>query len=117
MTQDPACASVRADDAIFAFVLAAALEHVLHDLLHMFAIPGMHDLQQSVKRHWLRICETEQLSPFLRYPKFVTRNVPNPQTEVCRVGRETHALLAFPQLTLTFCPLLDHCRQKHQRNR
>src|SRR5213594_5184898 len=97
MTQDPACASVRADDAIFAFVLAAALEHVLHDLLQMFAIPGMHDLQQSVKRHWLRIREAEQLSPFLCYPKFVTRNVPNPQTKVCRIDREVNPRFAFPQ--------------------
>src|SRR6267154_560533 len=106
MTQDPACASVRADDAIFAFVLAAALEHVLHDLLHMFAIPGMHDLEQSVKRHWLRIRKTEQLSPFLRYPKFVTRDVPKPQAEVRRVGREVHARFALAQRLLSppaFC--------------
>src|SRR5207247_97638 len=73
MTQDPACASVRPRDAIFAFVLAAVLEHVLHELLHTFAIPGVHDLEQSVKLHWLRIREAEQLSPFLRYPKFVAR--------------------------------------------
>src|SRR5207244_8703030 len=114
MTQDPACASVRADDAIFAFVLAAALEHVLHDLLHMFAIPGMHDLQQSVKRHWLRIREAEQLSPFLRYPKFVTRYVPNPQAEVCRVGCEINTRFAFPERGFAGVELLGKFRRAEE---
>src|SRR5438034_11642884 len=97
MTQDPACASVRPRDAIFAFVLAAVLEHVLHALLHTFAIPGVHDLEQSVKLHWLRIREAEQLSPLLRYPKFGARDVPKQQTEVRRVSPEVSASYAVAQ--------------------
>src|SRR5881396_3677879 len=115
MTQDPACASVRPRDAIFAFVLAAVLEHVLHELLHTFAIPGVHDLEQSVKLHWLRIREAEQLSPFLRYPKFVARDVPKPQTEVRRVGREVSARFAFPQRLLG-TPAFGHAGGKCHRS-
>ncbi len=117
MARDPPCASVGARDAIFAFMLAAMLGHVLHELRHTFAIPGMYDLEQSVKRHWLQIREAEQPSPLLRYPEFVTRDLPKPQTEVCYVGREVNARFTFPQFRLSNCALLDHCRQKQQRNR
>src|SRR5206468_10199418 len=101
MTSDPAGASVRPRDAIFDFVLPTVLQHVLHNLLYTFAIAGVHYLEKSVKRHWLRIREAEQLSPFLRYPTFVTQDVPNHQTEVRRVNREAHARFAFPQCLLS----------------
>src|SRR5207253_6063344 len=76
-------------------------EHVLHSLLHTFTILGVHDLNHSVKVHWLRFRETEQRSPFLRYPKFVIPDVPKPQTEDRRVGREAHARFAFSQRLLS----------------
>src|SRR6266567_8881514 len=107
MTRDPACASVRPRDAIFVLILAAtALERVLHKLLHAFPILRMHDLEHSVKAHWLRFRKAEQRSPFLRYPKFVIPDVPNPQTEVRRVGREVNARLAFEQRRLAYLQLL-----------
>ena len=86
------------------------LEHVLHELRHTFAIPRMYDLEQSVKRHWFQIREAEQSSPLLRYPNFVTRDLPKPQTEVCRVGGEVNARFAFPEFRFSSCALLDHCR-------
>src|SRR5438046_10718316 len=99
MTSDPAYASVRPGDAIVDFVLATVLQHVLHNLLHAFGIAGVHDLEEPVKRYWLRIRKAEQLSPFLGYPTFVTtRDVPNPQTEVRRVAREAHARFALSSL-------------------
>src|SRR5213076_3439773 len=73
------------------------LEHLLHSLLHPFAILGVHDLEQLVKLHWLRFSKAEQPPPFLRYPKFVIPDVPNPQTEVRRVGHEVNALFALVQ--------------------
>src|SRR6059058_1922102 len=98
MTRDPAYASVRARDAIFVLILAAtALERVLHKLLHAFPILRVHNLEHSVKAHWLRFRKAEQPSPFLRYPKFVIPDVPNPQTEVRRVGHEVNALFALVQ--------------------
>src|SRR5881392_2251443 len=102
MTRDPACASIRPRDAIFVLILAAtALERVLHKLLHAFPILRVHDLEHPVKAHWLRFRKAEQPSPFLRYPKFVIPDVPKPQTEVRRVGREVNARFAFPQRLLS----------------
>src|SRR4029453_8883673 len=116
MPSDPAYASVGPGDAIFDFVLLPVLPHVLHNLLYTFAIAGVHDLEEPVKRHWLRIRETEQLSPFLGYPTFVTtRDVPNPQTEVRRVGREAHVRFAFPQRLLS-PPAFRHARRKRHRS-
>ena len=116
MSGDPAYASVRPGDAIFDFVLATVLQHVLHNLLHAFGIAGVHDLEESVKRHWLGIRKAEQLSPFLGYPTFLTtRDVPNPQTEVRRVGREAHARFAFPQ-RLRSPPAFRHAGRKRHRS-
>src|SRR5437762_13317796 len=107
MTRDPTCASVRPRDAIFVLILAAtALERVLHKLLHAFAILRVHNLEHSVKAHWLRFRKAEQPSPFLRYPKFVIPDVPNPQTEVRRVGHEVNALFALVQRGLAGLKLL-----------
>src|SRR6266536_4774874 len=111
MTRHPACASVRPRDAIFVLILAAtALERVLHKLLRTFAILGVHDLEHSLKAHWLRFREAEQLSPFLRYPKFVILDVPKPQTEVRRVGREVNARFALTQGGLAGLKLLGKLR-------
>src|SRR6266581_7550739 len=97
MTRHPAYASVRPRNSIFILILAAtALEHLLHTLLRTFAILWVHNLEHSVKAHWLGFGEAEQPSPFLRYPKFVIPDVPKPQTEVRRVGREVSARFAFP---------------------
>src|SRR6059058_1619033 len=116
MTRDPAYASVRARDAIFVLILAAtALERVLHKLLHAFPILRVHDLEHSVKAHWLRFRKAEQPSPFLRYPKFVIPDVPNPQTEVRRVGREAHARFALPQRLLS-PPAFRHAGGKRHRS-
>src|SRR6266478_4246869 len=116
MTRDPAYASVWPRDAIFDFVLATVLQLVLHNLLHTFAVPGVHDLKEPVKRYWLGIRKAEQLSPFLGYPTFVTiRDVPNPQTEVRRVGGEAHARFAFPQ-RLRSAPAFRHARGKRHRS-
>src|SRR5438477_3469545 len=107
MTRHPAYASVRPRDAIFVLILAASsLEYMLHKLLHTFAILGVHDLEHSVKAHWLRFREAEQPSPFRRYPKFVIPDVPNPQTEVRRVGRELNARFALVQRGLAGLKLL-----------
>src|SRR5207237_2504673 len=103
VTHEPACASVRPRDAILSFMLTTVLEHVLHKLLRTFAIPGVHDLEPSVRRHRLRVCEAEQLSPSLRYPKFVPRVVPNPQTEVCRAVHEVNARFAFARAGFAGC--------------
>jgi hypothetical protein len=92
------------------------LEHVLHKLLHTFALLGVHNLEHSVKVHWLRFREAEQLSPFLCYPKFVSLDVPLPQSESSRIRRQTQPFLALAQPSLTFCALLDDCREKHQRH-
>src|SRR5205809_4524699 len=73
------------------------LEHLLHSLLDPFAILGVHDLEQLAKLHWLRLSKAEQPPPFLRYQKFVIPDVPNPQTEVRRVGREVNARFAIAQ--------------------
>src|SRR5437867_4471986 len=101
ITRHPACASVRPRDAIFVLILAAtALEHLLHKLLRTFAIVRVHNLEHSVKAHWLRFRKAEQPSPLLRYPKFVIPDVPKPQTEVRRVGREVSARFALPQRLL-----------------
>src|SRR5438045_9726641 len=117
MTRHPACASVRACDAIFVLILAAtALEHLLHKLLRTCAILGVHNLEYSVKAHWLRFREAEQPSPLLRYPKFVIPDVPKPQTKVRRVGREVSARFAFPQRLLG-TPAVRHAGgQSHRRN-
>src|SRR5260370_41389862 len=116
MTRDPACASVRPRNAIFVLILAAtSFEHVLHKLLHMFAILGVHDLEHSVKAHWLRFREAEQPSPLLRYPKFIILDVPKPQTEVRRVGREVNTRFAFPQGVLS-PPAFRHAGGKRQRS-
>src|SRR5207249_9012425 len=79
----------------------AVLEHLLHSLLHPFAILGVHDLEQLAKLHWLRFSKAEQPPPFLRYQKFVIPDVPNPQTEVRRVGREVNARFAIAQRSVT----------------
>src|SRR5437762_13707039 len=76
------------------------LEHLLHKLLHAFAILGVHDLEQSVKAHRLRFRKAKQLSPFLGYRELVIPDVPKPQTEVRRVGREVNARFALPQGSL-----------------
>src|SRR6266536_1814709 len=115
MTRHPACASVRPRDSIFIFILAAtSLEYMLHKLLHMFAILGVHDLEHSVKAHWLRFREAEQPSPFLRYPKFVILDVPNPQTEVRRAGREVYACFALTQGGLAGLKLLGKLRRSEE---
>src|SRR6185312_16605384 len=102
ITRDPARASVRLCDAIFAFTVDAILfEHMLHTLLHTFAIFRVHDLKQLASVHWLRFRKAEQPSPFVRDPKFVIPEVPNPQTEVCGVGREVNARFALPQCLLS----------------
>src|SRR5216117_3924979 len=116
ITRHPACASVRPRDAIFVLILAAtALEHVLHKLLRTFAILGVHDLEHSLKAHWLRFREAEQPSPLLRSPKFVILDVPKPQTEVRRVGREAHARFALPQRLLS-PPVFRHAGGKRHRS-
>src|SRR5436305_11823626 len=79
---------------------ATALEHPLHKLLRTITIVRVHNLEHSVKAHWLRVREAEQPSPLLRYPKFVIPDVPKPQTEVRRVCREVSARFAFPQRLL-----------------
>src|SRR6266576_1638483 len=115
MTRHPAYGSVWPRDAIFVLILAASsLEYMLHKLLHTFAILGVHDLEHSVKAHWLRFREAEQRSPFLRYPKFVIPDVPKPQTEVRRVGREAHARFAFPQRGFAGMKLLGQLRRAKQ---
>src|SRR6266487_2353390 len=93
----------------------AVLEHLLHSLLHPFAILGVHDLEQLVKLHWLRFSKAEQPPPFLRYQKFVIPYVPNPQTEVRRVGGEVNARFAFPQRLLS-PPAFRHAGGKRQRS-
>src|SRR6266480_3086274 len=116
MTRHPAYASVRPRDAIFVLILAAtALEHLLHKLLRTFAIFRVHNLEQSVKAHWLGFREAEQPSPLLRHPKFVIPDVPKPQTEVRRVGREVSARLAFPQRLLG-TPAFRHAGGKCHRS-
>src|SRR5438128_6229537 len=95
-------------------VAATVLEHVLHTLLHTFAILGVHDLEQLAKIHWLRFRKAEQPSPFLRYPKFVIPDVPKPQTEVRRVGREAHVRFALPQRLLS-PPAFCHAVGKRHR--
>src|SRR5512133_3572207 len=101
---------------MFAFMLAATvLEHVLHTLLHTFAIRGGHDLKQLANVRWLRFRKAEQPSPFLRYPKFVIPDVPKPQTEVRRVGREVNARFAFPQRLLS-PPAFGHAGGKRHRS-
>src|SRR6266481_6453640 len=87
------------------------LKHVLHSLLYTFAILGVHDLEQLVKLHWLRFRKAEQPSPFLRYPNFVIPDVPNPQTEVRRVGREVNARFALAQFSLTLLQLPRQLRR------
>src|SRR5205807_3059334 len=63
------------------------------------------------KVHWLRFRKAEQPSPFLRYPKFVFPDVPNPQTEVRRVGCEGNACFALAQRGLAGLePLGKLCR-------
>src|SRR5881409_744395 len=115
MTRHPARASVRPCDAIFVLILAAtALEHLLHKLLRTFAILRVHNLEHSVKAHWLRFREAEQLSPLLRYPKFVIPDVPKPQTEVRRAGREVNARFAFPQRGFAGLKLLGQLRRAKQ---
>src|SRR5205823_1115878 len=115
MTRHPACASVRPRDAIFVLILAAtSLEYMLHKLLHMFAILGVHDFEHPVKAHWLRFGEAEQPSPFLRYPKFVILDVPNPQTEVRRAGRQAHACFALMQGGLASLKLLGKLRRAEE---
>src|SRR5947199_4934690 len=116
MTRHPAGASVRPCDAIFVLILAAtALEHLLHKLLRTFAILRVHNLEHSVKAHWLRFRKAEQPSPLLRYPKFVLPDVPKPQTEVRRVGREAHVRLALPQRFLS-PPAFCHAGGKRHRS-
>src|SRR4030095_278721 len=111
MTGHPAYASVRPRDAIFVLILAAtSLEYMLHKLLHMFAILGVHDLEHSLKAHWLRFRKAKQPSPFLRYPKFVILDVPNPQTEVRCVDREVNARFALAQRGLAGLKLLGKLR-------
>src|SRR5438874_12780224 len=115
MTRDPTCASVRPRDAIFVLILAAtALERVLHKLLHAFPILRVHNLEYSVKAHWLRFRKAEQPSPFLRYPKFVIPDVPNPQTEVRHVGHEVNALFALVQRGLAGLKLLGKLRRTEE---
>src|SRR5438874_2012655 len=98
MTRHPAGAPIRPCDAIFVLILAAtALEHLLHKLLRTLAILRVHNLEHSVKAHWLRFRKAEQPSPFLRYPKFVIPDVPKPQTEVRHVGHEVNALFTLVQ--------------------
>ena len=95
MTSDPAYASVGPGDVIVDFVPATVLQYVLHNLLHAFGIAGC---TTSRNRQTLlaRNPQSEQPSRFLGYPTFVTtRDVPNPQTEVRRVGREAQARFAF----------------------
>src|SRR5206468_8280466 len=102
MTRHPAGASVRPCDAIFVLILAAtALEHLLHKLLRTFAILRVHNLEHSIKAHWLRFRKAEQPSPLLRYPKFVIPVVPKSQTVIRRVGRAAHARLPLPHRLLT----------------
>src|SRR6266513_2489140 len=112
MTRDPAGASVRPCDAIFVLILAAtALEHLLHKLLRTFAILRVHNLEHSVKAHWLRFRKAEQPSPLLRYPKFVIPDVPKPQTKVRHVGHEVNALFALVQRGLAGLKLLGKLRR------
>src|SRR2546421_11156478 len=112
MTRHPAYASVRPRDAVFVLILAASsLEYMLHKLLHTFAILGVHDLEHSVKAHWLRFREAEQPSPFRRYPKFVIPDVPNPQTAARRVGREVNARFALSQRGLARAQLPGSLRR------
>src|SRR5207249_3132529 len=117
ITRHPANASVRPRDAIFVLILAAtALEHLLHKLLRTFAILGVHDLEHSVKAHWFRFREAEQPSPLLRYQKFVIPDVPKPQTEVRRVGRDAHARFAFPQRPVSPSAFRHAGGKRHRRN-
>src|SRR6266480_4916080 len=97
-------------------VAATVLEHVLHTLLHTFAILGVHDLKQLASVHWLRFRKAEQPSPFLRYPKFVIPKVPNPQTEVCRVGCEVNARFALPQRHLSLSAFRHGGGKRHRSN-
>src|SRR5213078_2089293 len=116
MTRHPAGASVRPCDAIFVLILVAtALEHLLPKLLRTFAILRVHNLEHSVKAHWLRFRKAEQPSPLLRYPKFVIPDVPKPQTEVRRVGREAHVRFALPQRLLS-PPAFRHGGGKRHRS-
>src|SRR5437764_8719172 len=116
MTRHPACASVRPRDAIFVLILATtAFEHLLHKLLRTFAIFRVHNLEHSVKAHWLGLREAEQLSPLVCYPKFVILDVPKPQTEVRRVGRQLNARFAFPQRLLS-PPAFRHAGGKCHRS-
>src|SRR6266536_6480741 len=116
MTRHPAYASVRPRNSIFILILAAtALEHLLHTLLRTFAILGVHNLEHSVKAHWLRFREAEQPSPLLRYPKFVILDVPKPQTEFRRVGRQVNARFALPQRLLSL-PAFRHAGGKRDRS-
>src|SRR5947208_382135 len=92
------------------------LNHVLHGLLHTFAVLGVYELEQLANAHWLRFRKAEQPSPFLRYPKFVIPDVPNPQTEVRRVGHEVNARFAFPQ-RLPSPPAFRHAGgERHRSN-
>src|SRR5947208_9718346 len=117
MTRHPAGASVRPCDAIVVLILAAtALEHLLHKLLRTLAILRVHNLEHSVKAHWLRFRKAEQPSPFLRYPYFVLPVVPKPQSEVSRVGREAHVRFAFPQRLLSPPAFCHAGRKRHRTN-
>src|SRR5207245_11539918 len=117
MTRHPASASLAPRDAIFVLILAAtALEHLLHKLLRTFAILRVHKLEHSVKAHWLRFRKAEQPSPFLRYPKFVIPDVPKPQTEVRRVGREVNARFALAQRLLSPPAFRHPGGQRHRSN-
>src|SRR5438552_18714006 len=116
MTRHPACASVRPRDAIFVLIVApTALKHLLHKLRRTFAIRWVHDLEHPVKAHWLRFREAEQPSPLLGYPKFVILDVPKPQTEVRRVGRQVNAHFGFPQRLLS-PPAFRHAGGKRHRS-
>ena len=98
----PANFTIRQHHPVLNWIFGARLQRIPHSLPHKFTILRMDNAANAFRIEPFRSRKAKNSSRFVRKPNLVARNVPSPQGEVDRIGRDLHGLLRFAQCRLTY---------------
>ena len=103
--RNPTHSSARQQQTMVHVERTMLVEGIDNGLVHRLAIFGMHAFHQRIEPEVLVWGVSVDLLPFRARPDVHVRRVPNPHSQVRRVGGQRHALLAFVQFRLRREPL------------
>src|SRR5215471_9425902 len=95
---EPALSTSRKHHTVFALEIASILRRFGDCLADRLPIIQMKRLEEMLEVQTIRVSETVEFPRFVGSPDFVAHNVPGPQPESRRTGRQFHAPFALAQI-------------------